>query len=165
MESVRKDVECTFGILKGRFRFLSNKIVIQSAQCIEDAFTTCCILHNMLLKFDGLDRRWENDIDWEELNPQVANSDEGYDEDDIEISQNARIVTRLRSNRHITPPSHGVNVINEDIDDGFHMKRHKLAMHFSYCWKKRLVRWPKALKEKSLDNLDRLLIMISSNKN
>ena len=53
LESVRKDVECTFGILKQRFRYLRNKIQHHSVFIIEAAMKTCCMLHNMLLHFDG----------------------------------------------------------------------------------------------------------------
>lgn len=35
----------------------------------------------MILEFDGLDVRWEKEIDWECINPPKDNSDEGYDED------------------------------------------------------------------------------------
>jgi hypothetical protein len=53
LESVRKDVECTFGILKQRFRYLRNKIQHHSVFIIQAAMKTCCMLHNMLLHFDG----------------------------------------------------------------------------------------------------------------
>ena len=67
LESVRKDVECTFGILKGRWRILKNAILLQTQQQVDDVFHTCCMLHNILLKFDGLDK-WE-DVDWNNLDP------------------------------------------------------------------------------------------------
>jgi hypothetical protein len=63
MESVRKDVECTFEILKQRFRVLRNGIQYQSSNLIENIFKTCCILHNMILYYDkkSLDA-WENSV-------------------------------------------------------------------------------------------------------
>ena len=63
LESVRKDVECFFGILKGRFRILKLPILFRSRERIDNAFFTCCILHNMLHAFDGLDVL-EADVDW-----------------------------------------------------------------------------------------------------
>jgi hypothetical protein len=63
VESTRKDVECTFGILKSRWRFLRNGIVLQNQSSIDFAFFTCCILHNLILEFDGLDNRWEENVD------------------------------------------------------------------------------------------------------
>ena len=38
LESVRKDVECAFGILKIRFRFLRGFVVYHDANTIENAF-------------------------------------------------------------------------------------------------------------------------------
>lgn len=63
LESVRKDVECFFGILKGRFRILKLRIAYHSQEAIDNVFFTCCILHNMLHKFDGMDV-FEEDADW-----------------------------------------------------------------------------------------------------
>lgn len=60
LESVRKDVECTFGILKGRFRVLKTGIRLGRQEAGDKIFLTCCALHNMLLEVDGLDRGWEN---------------------------------------------------------------------------------------------------------
>ena len=85
VESTRKDVECTFGILKSRWRFLRNGIVLQNQTSIDYAFFTCCILHNLILENDGLDNRWETDIDWETLHPEPDNSDEGFDDDDEHV--------------------------------------------------------------------------------
>ena len=65
LESVRKDVECTFGILKGRFRCLKLPIFYHSKKNIDNMFFTCCILHNMLLSNDGFDRRWEDGCNWQ----------------------------------------------------------------------------------------------------
>ena len=53
LESVRKDIEGVFGILKIRFRFLKNFNNLREQSSIDDAFTTCCMLHNMMLQKDG----------------------------------------------------------------------------------------------------------------
>ncbi len=50
LESFRKDVECTFGILKGRFRVLKTGIRLQSMASVVRVWKTCCALHNMLLE-------------------------------------------------------------------------------------------------------------------
>ncbi|CAN0019648.1 unnamed protein product [Pylaiella littoralis] len=47
-KSVRKDVECFFGILKGRFRILKLRLAYHCREDIDNIFFTCCILHNML---------------------------------------------------------------------------------------------------------------------
>lgn len=53
LESVRKDIEGVFGILKSRFRFLKNFNNMSKQSSIDNAFVTCCILHNMMLETDG----------------------------------------------------------------------------------------------------------------
>jgi Plant transposon protein len=53
VESIRKDIEGTFGILKMRFRYLKNFNRSHSVSDIDNSFVTCCILHNMLLEDDG----------------------------------------------------------------------------------------------------------------
>jgi hypothetical protein len=53
LESVRKDIEGVFGILKIRFRFFKNFNNLRKQSSIDDAFTTCCMLHNMMLQKDG----------------------------------------------------------------------------------------------------------------
>ena len=63
LESVRKDIECVFGRLKGRFRCLKIPIQLHKKEQIEDMFFVCCILQNMLLKFDGSDN-WGKEHDW-----------------------------------------------------------------------------------------------------
>ena len=52
LESVRKAVECTFGILKKRFRILRSDMECRDPNQIDAIFRTCCALHNMLLRHD-----------------------------------------------------------------------------------------------------------------
>jgi len=54
-ESVRKDVECLFGILKKRFRRLGVPSLAHFAENINTMVKVCSILHNMLLAHDDLD--------------------------------------------------------------------------------------------------------------
>jgi hypothetical protein len=63
LESIRKDVECTFGIMKGQFRILKTGIRLHGQQPADKIFRTCCALHNWLLYHaDGLDKQWENGV-------------------------------------------------------------------------------------------------------
>ena len=64
LESVRKDVECVFGIMKKRWRVLRLPFLSTDAKQIEEVFKCCAALHNMLLKFDGRDNIGELDDDW-----------------------------------------------------------------------------------------------------
>ena len=62
LESMRKDVECTFGILKGRWRVLKTGIRLHSFEAVDNIWKTCCAFHNWLLDIDGLNAEWENGI-------------------------------------------------------------------------------------------------------
>jgi len=64
LESIRKDVECTFGIMKRRFRILRTPVEYRQPVRIEQLFKTCCHLHNRLLVHDGLDTIGDLESDW-----------------------------------------------------------------------------------------------------
>ena len=60
VESVRKDVECVFGRLKGRFRCLKIPSRFQTQEAVDTQFRACCAIYNMLHEIDGLGagQRW-----------------------------------------------------------------------------------------------------------
>ena len=62
LESMRKDVKCAFGILKGRFRILKTVVRLHGIEATDQIWMTCCALHNMLLDADGLSGEWENGV-------------------------------------------------------------------------------------------------------
>ena len=45
-ESIRKDVECTFGIMKKRHRVLRVPCLLSSKERADAVFKTCGIMHN-----------------------------------------------------------------------------------------------------------------------
>ncbi len=61
LELLRKDVECTFGILKGRWRILKTRMCCQNTEVSDNFWMTCCALHNLLLDVDGLSHKWNED--------------------------------------------------------------------------------------------------------
>ena len=63
LESVRKDVECYCGVLKGSFRILKLPMTYHKQERIDNVFFTCCILHNTLHTFDNMDKLEEN-VNW-----------------------------------------------------------------------------------------------------
>ena len=68
IESTRKDVECTFGIVKGRFRILKTRMLFQSKERIDNVFVTCAFLHNLLHDYDnrgGPIDAWETGVEWD----------------------------------------------------------------------------------------------------
>lgn len=80
LESMRKDVECTFGILKGRWRILKTGIRLFGVKAADEVFLTCCALHNWLLEIDGLDDEWQAGVAgyWEQETPTEDDCD--YDD-------------------------------------------------------------------------------------
>ena len=57
METMRKDVECAFGILKGRWRIMKTGVRLHSTQSLDQVWLTSCAFHIMLLDIDGLDNQ------------------------------------------------------------------------------------------------------------
>jgi len=108
LESVRKNIECTFGILKVRFRILSSKVLFQFQEYVDTVFYAACIMHNMLHAEDGYDE------------PMVFQS---ADDDDLREALEARRI-RLDSQRvreiPIVPPRvehrRGLRGSNDDDD-------------------------------------------------
>jgi len=49
LESVRKDVECVFGILKERWSYLQQGFRFRRIHICQQIFVSCCVLHNMML--------------------------------------------------------------------------------------------------------------------
>ena len=75
MESVRKDIECFFGRLKGRFRMLKTPVTFHHKHQIDNTFFTCVALQNIIHDWDkelNLLTAWEVDADWEGAEGQFA---------------------------------------------------------------------------------------------
>ena len=58
--ALRKDEECTFGILKGCRRILKTDIRVHNMEVSDNIWMTSCDLHNLLLDVDGLSHKWED---------------------------------------------------------------------------------------------------------
>lgn len=50
IESIRKAVECTFGILKLRQQILEYWIHYQNLESIEEFYLACCVLHDIIVE-------------------------------------------------------------------------------------------------------------------
>lgn len=145
VESVRKDVECTFGILKDRFRCLKLPIYYQDKDVIDNMFFTCCILHNILLHIDGYDVRWEKGVNW-------AGQDGEHDQYDLPSifkRHNLRVaqtstdfslmgINAVTNNYRIV---HGED--EEEFDSTHASLKAKLIEHFCYKFRKNLIKWLK----------------------
>ena len=152
-ESVRKDVECFFGLLKARWWYLRNGIRYHSAAVIQDAFMCAGILHNMLLAYDGFlatgQRAWEN------LNPDEAD-DEAFFESDIDneddneaydmpVVNGAGVTTmqQLQQRRHLFRRGPRFNPVRD-----FTVLRRALVVHFSHQYGIGDLWWPRSLDKK-----------------
>jgi hypothetical protein len=49
LESIRKDVECTFGIMKKRWKILNNGLMYRDIKVCEKISVACSCLHNILV--------------------------------------------------------------------------------------------------------------------
>ncbi len=54
---MRKDAECTFGILKKRRHILKNHMLLQVIEKIDNIVFTCAIIQNMLIEHD----KWQDE--------------------------------------------------------------------------------------------------------
>ena len=164
LESMRKDVECTFGILKGRWRVLKAGIRIHGIEDADRIWKTCCALHNWLLEIDGLDSQWEAGArsDWEgELGQ--------HDSQDVHFIPTAidRLLNPAEARNYDTSGigpgddrSTASSVVAEEDEDEaavavvapdgrrvvrrMTMKvfRAKLVTHFDIAFKRQEIRWP-----------------------
>ena len=165
LESMRKDVECTFGILKGRWRILKTGIRVHGLNEADQIWKTCCALHNWLLEVDGLDDKWMDGIpsDWEEEaglhdnidirrvnalerlnNPSLARNFDssgmgrGCDRDEDSNELPEVVVDSVE-----TVQQGSVNVTRKISLPVF---RAKLVRHFDIAFNKREIKWPSRIR-------------------
>jgi DDE superfamily endonuclease len=157
LECLRKDVECTFGILKGRWRILKAGIRVHGIEKADNIWHTCCALHNWLLEIDGLSERWENDRELggfderdvrlmaahnvafasENFNPQLL--------DNTRLGQNGDGAVQIDGNPDPASVPNTRNNVRVVKNLPFHYFRKKLIEHFSILYERREVKWPSRL--------------------
>jgi hypothetical protein len=133
LESVRKNVECMFGILKGRFRILKYPLMYHTRDKLDNTFIACCILHNMLLIHDGMDVSWQDPENWSYI-----------DDDDADISyglQRARARARIALLIGVNAGGPGLDKAfvgglggyadQVEVEDECHFLQRKLVVHYS----------------------------------
>ena len=155
LESVRKDIECTFGILKARFRLFDQPLRFHKFEQIENAWKTCCILHNMLITYNCNDLEdWEKNINWSYIDPYFDTVDGAEVEDENVNTMNdyfaarSPLEVRARNRRNRDPPIvfdttdlGSVFCGNNDFD--YYNKRQQLVRHWNFRWRLGLVKWPR----------------------
>jgi hypothetical protein len=167
LESIRKDVECTFGILKGRWRILKTGVRLHGVNACDKIWKTCCALHNMLLEIDGLDKRWESGIpsDWEgnlgmfetadvqahvpfAIRRLMANSLQTYDattnhgdDDEVEV----HLADERDPNEDVPLAQATVNGIRIVRHLSLKFFKGRLIEHFDIQWGRNKIEWPSRL--------------------
>ena len=107
-------------------------------------FFTCCILHNIILSWDGLDKKWEDDVEWE--------GDYGLhdDPDEDDWKSKKMVIIQHRALYKLQDFSfmscRGLMSETRDAEDdeaGFYSRRSALIDHFYYLWtnKRREIEW------------------------
>ena len=150
LESMRKDVECTFGILKQRFSILRYGIRLSSIKNVDKIWLTCCALHNKLIFIDGLDKNWD----------EQGNSTNVNDKSQQSSNKQPFSVSRLNRSleNYSADPSSIIDksMLDPYVENGCRMV-HKMPMdlfrqclinHFDIRFKMNSVKWPKHFKNK-----------------
>ena len=130
LESVRKDAECTFGILKKRWRILKNHMLIHNEARIDNMVFTCAVLHNMLIAHDATDE-WKDE-------------DDNYDiaADIPEHEMDPRII-HLRDGPVDRSHVGGGNIADHDIEveSEWSTLRTTLIEHYMHYFKQKSIEW------------------------
>ena len=178
LESMRKDVECTFGILKGRWRILKAGVRLHGVEACDKVWKTCCALHNMLLEVDGLDEHWQEGVesDWQgELgqhdeedfinyappfavcrlhsptarrNFDASSLEVEEDQENGELATNEELIARGTTSNDPTPDANGCRVVRKLSQEYF---RSKLVEHFDILFHQGKIVWPKRAGKKQPD--------------
>ena len=149
LESLRKDVECIFGILKGRFRILKTAIRFHDAETDDAIFLTCCILHNMLSERDDMTRAWETSVNYLDADGDHEIEDMPrvfyYAKERQNLKTDASLVGRHHNNRHtedsgeVQQQEIGEACVEVESTHGELVS--KLVEHFSYHWSHHDIHW------------------------
>lgn len=155
IESVRKDIETVFGRLKIRFQILNKPILVQSREKIDTIVRCCCVLHNMILQYDKLDKRLNDASNWLKETTTTDTSQFHLNDchadvdDDVVPTDNLTIGTE-----NVIPPTvpiHFVDPMNPQLvlckspqkAKEWAKLSGKLTKHFEIAQEKGEVWWPK----------------------
>lgn len=155
VESMRKDVECTFGIMKGRFRILKIGIRLQSIDAVDKLWCTCCALHNMFLEDDGLSVPWETGAIGLHNKKDSANqaydaSGMGYGTDNIALDEDVDLSESINADIDNISMDEKSNAV---FEMGCYEFRQKLIDHFNILYDKDEIKWPTLKGTKDPSNM------------
>ena len=136
LESMRKDVECTFGILKKRFTILDKGVEARNIGSADKVWMTCCALHNMLLEVDGYAEMWEGSIASVPTTGGIICFAISRLHDVIgEIPEGERV----EQNGEINSGNDAIREVRKMTQDAF---RKKLVEHFDIMFNEYAIVWP-----------------------
>ena len=107
----------------------------------------------MLLEYDGLATRWDEDVAWDMLNPQTGVDGSGYDIDGLSnncqrrCEQEQRILSRVAQWESAAGLEYEGNEVDEEVELLFEDKRQMLCNHFSIAYNKGEVSWPRGVNQ------------------
>ena len=155
---MRKDVECTFGIMKARWRILKFPIQVHGTKAVDKIWMTCCALHNWLLEINGCNDEWtshfnmnNNNMDDNEgtvpfavqqLNANYSGMGPGTDLPEVpELDLNEKALCNTTGMDVIDVE--GINIVRNLSLDTF---CGSLIQHFDIRYKRKELVWPKQKK-------------------
>lgn len=148
LEKVRKDVECSFGSLKARFRCLKLPMRFSGSKgrdTIDAIFITCAILHNMLLD-DELEQREQAldgglDADRDETDRDVIfrHMDETHQRHEWRAATNDTDFSSTGDRGACDDTEQSVEV---EKDASWQVLHDALVAHFKNRWDARALVWP-----------------------
>lgn len=100
-EACRKDVECAFGILQGRFHIIQRPALSWSLENLRLIWLTCILLHNLIVRWQQAHPVADDDEEKQELSPLIRIRPR----DDAQIplvNTTIRFFTQLRAIREST---------------------------------------------------------------
>jgi hypothetical protein len=170
VESMRKDVECTFRILKGRWRILKTGICIYGVDKVDYIWLTCCALHNWLLDIDGISDQWNDGVLVSNWDGELGQMDFNGLGESIPNSI-AQLRTNLDPRNYdlsnmgpgedvVGEMNHGDRGEEEKMEHGLMMPvnsmplvyfQRQLVVHFSIMFARNLIKWPQNRSGKWVD--------------
>lgn len=139
LESVRKDVECTFGILKKRFRILRHPLRYRIDGLPGAIFKACCALHNILLRHDGLSTIGHLPTDWRKLSSAQVQADWAAKSmrNRAPCGPGGHHRASATADADVEPPG------THETEDTFDAHRHALITHFVQAFNRDGAHWPR----------------------
>jgi len=130
LESLRKDVERTFGVMKKRFRILKVPLLFREASFVQDIFVCCAVLHNMLLEYD---HQFDDGNFRYGVGPEITRTNRRQ-----VLLNNVRRLLRVGDDYSFMGRE-CEEALTTEVDSGFDVMRKKLAVHTYYCFLQGLI--------------------------